>query len=329
MNYYDTVKTHKYVFIDKLNAIPGIAMISLSNNPPSSNSTWSNTIKYKDGKKEIQTDVQLKIADSNYIKLYHIKLTAGTNIIRSDTTSQVLINETYAHILGFQNPQKAIGKYIAWNNPVLIVGVVADFNQRSLHESIKPLVIANGTDRAQTINILLQPQNPEGTAWKSTISQIEKVWKEMFPDYDFTYSFFDQDIAKYYDEENISSLLMWATGLAVFISCLGLLGLVIYTTTQRTKEIGVRKVLGASVSQIVTMISKDFLLLIVIAFVIAAPLAWFGMHQWLQNFAYRTDISWWVFALGIAVMIVIALLTLGFQTIKAAVANPVKSLRSE
>ena len=330
LNYYDTVKTHKYVLMDKLKYIPGISMMSLSNNPPSSNSTWSNTVKYKDGKKEVETDVQMKIADTNYIKLYHIKLLAGNNITQSDTTNQFLINETYAHILGFQNPQKAIGKYIAWNNPVLIAGVVADFNQRSLHESIKPLVIANGTDRAQTINILLQPQNPQGTSWKSTISQIEKAWKEMFPDDDFNYSFFDQDIAKYYDEEqHISSLLMWATGLAVFISCLGLLGLVIYTTTQRTKEIGVRKVLGASVSQIVTMISKDFLLLIVIAFIIAAPLAWFGMHQWLQNFAYRTDISWWVFALGVAVMIVIALLTLGFQTIKAAIANPVKSLRTE
>jgi putative ABC transport system permease protein len=332
LNYYDTIKSHKYVFMDKLKYIPGISMISLSNNPPSSNSTWSNTVTYKDGKKEIQTDVQMKMADTNYVKLYHIKLLAGSNITQSDTSNQFLINETYAHILGFQNLQHAIGKYVYWNNnkPVIIAGVIADFNQHSLHEPLKPLMIANGTNNARTINILLQPQNPEGTAWKSTISQIEKVWKEMFPDDDFVYSFFDQDIAKYYDEEkHISSLLMWAMGLAVFISCLGLLGLVIYTTTQRTKEIGVRKVLGASVSQIVTMISKDFLLLIVIAFVIAAPLAWFGMHQWLQNFAYRTDISWWVFALGVAVMIVIALLTLGFQTIKAAIANPVKSLRSE
>ena len=120
---------------------------------------------------------------------------------------------------------------------------------------------------------------------------------------------------------------MWATGLAVFISCLGLLGLVIYTTNRRTKEIGVRKVLGASVPQIVPMISKEFLMLIVIAFVIAAPLAWLGMNKWLENFAYRTEISWWVFVLGISVMIIIALFTLGFQTIKAAMANPVKSLR--
>jgi putative ABC transport system permease protein len=332
LNYYDTVKTHKYVLMDKLRNIPGISMISLSNNPPSSNSTWSSTVKYKDGKKEIETDVQLKIADTNYIKLYHIKLLAGNNITQSDTTNKFLINETYAHVLGFQQLQQAIGKYLYWNNnkAVIIAGVVADFNQHTLHEPLKPLMIANGTDRALTINIELEPQNAEGTAWKSTTTAIEKAWKEMFPDDDFNYAFFDQDIAKYYDEEqHISSLLMWATGLAVFISCLGLLGLVIYTTTQRTKEIGVRKVLGASVLQIVTMISKDFMLLIIIAFVIAAPLAWFGMNKWLQNFAYRTDISWWVFLLGAGVMIIIALFTLGFQTIKAAMANPVKSLRTE
>ena len=163
------------------------------------------------------------------------------------------------------------------------------------------------------------PQNAEGTLWKSTIAQIGKAWREIFPDDDFDYKFFDADIAKYYDaEQHISSLLMWATSLAIFISCLGLLGLVIYTTTQRTKEIGVRKVLGASVSHIVAMITKDFLLLIVIAFVIAAPLAWIGMNKWLDNFAYRTDISWWIFALGISVMVIIAILTLSFQTIKAA-----------
>jgi ABC-type antimicrobial peptide transport system permease subunit len=191
-------------------------------------------------------------------------------------------------------------------------------------------MIANGTERTRTVNIALQSQNAEGTAWKSTIASIEKAWKEMFPDEDFEYAFFDEDIAKYYNEEqHISSLLMWATGLAVFISCLGLLGLVIYTTTQRTKEIGVRKVLGASVVQIVTMISRDFMLLIVVAFVIAAPLAWFSMNRWLQNFAYRTSLSWWVFLLGVSVMLVIALFTVGFQTIKAAMANPVKSLRTE
>ena len=332
LNYYDTVKSHKYVFMDKLASVPGISMISLSNNPPSSNSTWSSTVKYKDGKKEIETDVNIKTADTNYIKLYDIKLLAGNNITQSDTTNKFLINETYAHILGFQNLQEAVGKYLYWDNntPEIISGVVADFNQHSLHDPLKPLIICNGSERSRTISIALKPQNADGTAWKSSIAAIEKIWKQIFPEDDFGYKFFDEDIAKYYDEEqHISSLLMWATGLAVFISCLGLLGLVIYTTNRRTKEIGVRKVLGASVSQIVQIISKEFLLLIVIAFVIAVPIAWLGMHKWLENFAYRTQVSWWVFVLGITVMIVIAILTLSFQTIKAAIANPVKSLRTE
>ncbi len=193
VNYYDTVKAHKYIFIDKLKSIPGIAMVSLSNNPPSSNSTWSSTRKYKDGKKEVLTDVQMKIADTNYIKLYGIKLLAGTNISQSDTSSQYLINETYAHILGFQQLNKAIGKKIS---DIPIVGVIADFNQHSLRDPVKPLIIANGVNNARTINIALMPQNAEGTLWKSTIAQIGKAWREIFPDDDFDYKFFDAGYCK-------------------------------------------------------------------------------------------------------------------------------------
>jgi ABC-type antimicrobial peptide transport system permease subunit len=288
-------------------------------------------MKYKDGKKEIETDIQQKFGDSNYIKLYRLKLLAGKNIAATDTVTSFLINKTYAHILGFQKPEQAIGKYIEWSGKQIpIVGIVSDFIQKSLHEPVKPLVIASWNNIEKNFSIALQPQNDDGTAWKTTISKIEKTFKEVYPEDDFDYSFFDEDIAKYYTaEQNISSLLKWSTGLAIFISCLGLLGLVIYTTTQRTKEIGVRKVLGASVSQIVSLISKDFILLVLFAFVIAAPLAWIGMNKWLQNFAFRTEISWWIFLSGVAIMIVIALLTLGFQTIKAALANPVKSLRTE
>jgi ABC-type antimicrobial peptide transport system permease subunit len=330
-NYYDTVQTHRAVLMDKLKAIPGIAMVSLCTNPPSSNNTWSGTMKYKDGKREIESDVQQKYGDSNYIKLYGLKLLAGKNITTTDTVTSYLINETFAHILGFQKPQQAIGKYIEWSDKQIpITGVVSDFIQRSLHESIKPLAIASWNNPERNFSMALQPQNEAGTAWKNTITKIEKAFKEVYPEDDFEYSFFDEDIAKYYRaEQNISSLLKWTAGLAIFISCLGLLGLVIYTTTQRTKEIGVRKVLGASVSQIVSLISKDFILLVLFAFLIATPVAWIGMNRWLQNFAFRTEISWWIFLSGAAIMIVIALLTLGFQTIKAAMANPVKSLRTE
>ncbi len=330
-NYYDTVKSNKYTFMSKLRSIPEIAMVSMSTSPPSSGNTWSSTMKYKDGKKEIETDVQQKYADANYLKLYQIKLLAGTNNSASDTVSSFVINETYLHILGFQKPTDAIGKYIEWSNKQYpITGVIADFNQRSLHEAVKPMAIGTWANQERTINIALQPQNKAGNTWKTGIAKIEKAWKEIYPNDDFDYTFFDESIAKYYDaEQNISSLLKWATGLSVFISCLGLLGLVIYTTTQRTKEIGVRKVLGATITQIVTMISKDFILLVLLGFVIAAPLAWFGMNKWLENFAFRTEISWWIFLLGGLVMIFIALITLSFQTIRAAMMNPVKSLRTE
>jgi len=329
-NYYDTVINHRYMLMDKLKAIPEITLISLCTNPPSSNSTWSSTVKYKDGKKEVEADVQQKYGDSNYIKLYNIKLLAGSNIKTTDTLTSILINETYAHTLGFQQPQMAIGKNLDMDNKILQVsGVVADFNQGSLHQPVKPLMIGSRSLIESNISIALRPQT-DGNTWKTAISKIEKAWKEIYPNDDFEYKFFDEEIAKYYEtEKNISGLLSWATGLAVFISCLGLLGLVIYTTTQRTKEIGVRKILGASVLQIVSLISKHFIMLVLIASVIAAPIAWIGMHTWLENFAYRTEISWWIFfASGISMM-VIALITLGFQTIKTAMANPVNSLRTE
>jgi putative ABC transport system permease protein len=178
--------------------------------------------------------------------------------------------------------------------------------------------------------VALQPQNSEGVLWKNAISKIQKAYKQIYPDEDFNYKFFDETIAKFYEsEQNTSSLLKWATGLAILISCLGLLGLVIYTTNVRTKEIGIRKILGASVAGIVSILSKDFVRLVLIAFVIAAPIAWWAIYKWLEDFAYRTTISWWIFGLSGIAMTIIALLTLSIQTIRSAIANPVSSLRTE
>jgi len=330
-NFYDTSKTHKKVLLEKLKTIPEVAMVSLANNPPSINSTWTSTVKYNTGKKEIETDVHIKVADSNYVNLYQFKMLAGTNFRNSDTTTAVIINNTYAQTLGFKNPQQAVGKMISWNNGLRpIVGVVADFHQKSLHEAIQPLLIANGINRARKFNIALQPQNAAGTTWKTGIAKIEKLYKQIYPDDDFNYTFLDENIAKFYEaEKNMSKLLMWSTGLTLFISCLGLLGLVIYITNQRTKEIGIRKIVGASVPQIITLLSKDFLKLIVIAFVIALPVAWWGAHTWLSNFAYKTPLSWWVFASGGIAMLLIAFVVMLVRTLKVAIANPVDSLRVE
>jgi ABC-type antimicrobial peptide transport system permease subunit len=327
----DNIKAHKATLLNMIRNIPEVRMASLSFSSPSSGNASVETMKYRDGKKEIETTVEEKFGDTNYIRLYGIKLLAGRNLSPSDTVKEILINETYMHVLGFQTPLNLIGKYIDWNDKLVpIVGVVGDFNQKSLHEPIKPLLITSDINHEGLISMLLQRQNTNGTSWKAALDKAEKAFKQVYPEGDYWSGFFDEDIAKWYtQEQNISSLLKWATGLAVFISCLGLLGLVMYVTTQRTKEIGVRKVLGASVSQLVTMLSKDFIQLVLIAFVIAAPVAWIAMNKWLENFAFRTTISWWIFGATALLMMIVAFLTLGFQTIKAAIANPVKSLRTE
>jgi ABC-type antimicrobial peptide transport system permease subunit len=288
-------------------------------------------VKYNDGKKDIETEVQVILADTNYLKLFQLHLLAGNDLPFSDTVNTVLINEAYARNLGFNDPQKVIGKYITWNQKKTpIAGVLANFHQRSLHETIKPLLIANSDKGLRAFNILLQPQDGNGMVWKAAIEKINKAWKEVYPEEDMEINFLDQTIAKYYEsEQHISSLLLWATGLAIFISCLGLLGLVMYITNQKTKEIGIRKVIGATISQIILLLSKDFIKLVTLAFLIAVPLAWWGASKWLQNFAYRTEVSWWVFVTGGAVMLIMALLVLIARTFKAASANPVKSLRTE
>ena len=330
-NYRDTVEWHRSVLMEKLKSIPEIAMITLANDPPSGNSIWTSTMKYRDGKKERETDVQVKLGDTNYIRLFQLKLLAGSNLPYSDTTKSIIINEAYANFLGFKDPQQAIGKEIEWDKRnIPISGVVANFHQRSLHEPIKPLIITSRMKQQRSFNIALRPQNNGSNTWKTAITKIEKAWKDVYPGEDLEYNFLDETIRKYYTaEQNISKLLMWATGLAIFISCLGLLGLVTYITHQRTKEIGVRKVIGASIVQIVTLLSKDFLKLVLIAFIIAVPIAWWGGHQWLQSFAYRTTIDAWIFIAGGTIMVVMAFVILSIRTFRAASANPVKSLRTE
>jgi hypothetical protein len=284
----------------------------------------------KDGK-ETETSVHIMQVDTAYFNLYKMKLVAGRNLEMSDTVREYVINETYARFLGFNNPAGIVGKFIdPKKSKTPIVGVIADFHTRSTHDVIPPLAFTCQQKGHTGFHIAL-PQNGKNTDnWKATIAAVNKAFKEIYPEEEFNYTFFDEDIAKFYvKEQNIARLLNWSTGLAVFISCLGLLGLVIYTTTQRVKEIGVRKVLGASVSQIVSLLSKDFLQLVMFAFIIAAPLAWWAMNKWLEDFAFRTTISWWLFVLSGLAMLIIALLTLSIQTFRSATVNPVKSLRTE
>ena len=317
--------------VEKLHDLPGIAMISVASDPPTTNGMWTSTMTYNDGKKDIIQNVQWKVADTNYIKMFRLRLLAGNAISQSDTTNSVVINETYLHILGFQDPEQAVNKLVSGGRgKPRIVGVMADFNQRSLHEPIKPLLIANGTKTSECINFVLQPESGNAGAWPATIAKVEKAFKNVYPNDDFEYHFIDDTIAKFYTtEKNTASLLLWCAGLTIFISCLGLLGLVIYITNQRTKEIGIRKVIGASIAQIIVLLSKDFLKLIGLAILIAIPIAWWATNKWLEDFAYKTSLSWWIFALGGALLLLIALIVLCLRTFRAAAINPVKSLRSE
>jgi len=323
------------VLLNQLSAIPQVAMVSIGNAAPSSGSTQSTVGLYKDGKKEIKTEVEIKSGDENYIKLYHIKLLAGRNIQPTDTGKAIIINTAYAKVLGFKTPGDAIGKQLEKLNgdkQITIIGVCGNFSERSLHSAINPLAIQYGRGVYQTgmCSVALKPETAGGHEWKAAIASMGKAWKQVYPDDDFDYHFYDETIAQFYTtEQHASTLLTWATGLSIFISCLGLLGLAIYTTNQRTKEIGVRKVLGASVAQIVTLLSTELVVLIGLAFVIVTPLAWWGMNKWMESFADRTTISWWIFAASGVGMLLAAIFTSSFQTVKAAIANPVKSLRSE
>jgi putative ABC transport system permease protein len=330
------VSSNKWL-MNNFRAMPQVALVSLGDDPPSSDVFNRTQGVYNDGKKQITTgEVIFKSGDENYIKLYQVKLLAGRNIQESDTGKAVIINNTYAKILGFANPNDAIGKQLdrlLGVRGVSIIGVVADFNERSLHSPIYPAVIFWGRAihrEMGTLHVSLKPETAGGNEWKTTIASMGKAWKQVYPGDEFDYHFYNETIAKFYEEEQrTSTLLTCATGLSILVSCLGLLGLAIYTTNQRTKEIGVRKVFGASVAQIVTLLSTELVLLILLAFVIVTPIAWYGMNKWMETFADRTTISWWIFAISGAGMLLTGLITLSFQTFKAAIANPMKSLRSE
>ncbi|HMH32955.1 MAG TPA: ABC transporter permease [Puia sp.] len=325
----DTSYTHRLYLLNELKKIPGINTASLANDLPSSSGWWTSTIEYKEGKKDLQHQVELKSGDSNYLKIFHIPLIAGRDLLFSDTIKEALINETYQRALGFRRPVDAIGKTLFWDGKyVPIVGVMKDFNAHTLNFKIEPMVFFQSSANWNDMIIALQPTQKND--WHAAISIIEKVYKKAYPEEAFSYAFFDESIAKSYkSEQNISNLLQWTTGLTIFISCLGLLGLVIYTTNRRTKEIGVRKVFGASVTQIVSILSMDFVKLVAIAFIIATPLSCWAILAWLDNFAFRTPVSWWVFALSGLGMMAIALGTLSVQTIRAAMTNPATSLRTE
>ncbi len=262
----------------------------------------------------------------DFIKTMQIQMLQGRDFSRDFATDSVnyIINETALKIIGYKNP---IGKSLTlWGMKGTIIGVVKDFHFNSLHEAINPLMLRLAENADGGIALV----KTEAGKTKEALASLEKVYQELNPKVPFTYKFSDEEYQKLYqNEQMVGHLANYFAFLAIFISCLGLLGLVMFTAEQRTKEFGIRKVLGASPFTLFSLLSKEFIMLVLVAMIIASPLAWYFSQQWLQDFAYRTNLSWWVFVIAGASAILIALVTVSFQAINTATANPVKSMRTE
>ncbi|HMG10602.1 MAG TPA: ABC transporter permease [Mucilaginibacter sp.] len=313
---------------NQLLAQPGINAVSFCYRAPSSTSDKGGSIKY-DSREWEKFVGRTIMGDAGYTKTFGLNIIAGRNIAESDTAMEYLVNEKLAQRLGVKNPQDIIGhKFTAGDlsdNPGTIVGVVKDFHAKSLYTAIEPEYISTFRKAYQYAGVRIDMKNQS-----VALAQMQKIWQSVFPDNVFEYRFLDEQIADFYQKEDLlNKLIKSSTIIAIFISCLGLLGLISLLTLQRTKEIGIRKVLGASVTHIAALLSADFLKLIIIAVIIASPVAWLIMSKYLQDFAYRIDIQWWVFALAAIIAILIAFVTVSFQSIKAAMANPINSLRNE
>jgi ABC-type antimicrobial peptide transport system permease subunit len=313
---------------NRLLANSAITNVSFSYSSPSSDNNWNSDFKFDHSTKTTNFSANLKWADADYFKTFNLQFVSGRPYNASDTVREFVVNETLLRKLGIRNPQDAIGKEINfWNGGKVanIVGVIKDFNSYSLREPMAPVVLSTWKDVYQTINIKIKPGSE-----KAVLPYVEKLWTSTYPDYVYDYKFLDQTIKNFYKQENqLSQLYKIFAGIAIFISCLGLYGLVSFMAVQRTKELGIRKVLGASVRNIIFLLSKEFTILIVIAFVISAPIAYYIMHQWLQNYTYRIPLSASIFILAILSSILVAWITVGHRAITSAMANPVKALRSE
>jgi putative ABC transport system permease protein len=309
---------------DEMARVNGVEMTSLSSTPPTSGNV-SSTHFTVDGATD-DHGAQVKQIDGHYLDLYKVELAAGENIADLDTATGFLVNEKLAHIAGFPNAKDIIGKHLnLWDRKLPIVGVVKDFHTVSLSKPIEATAMLNSIEGYETLALKINMSKSQ-----DVIKELKTKWEAAYPDQLFSYEFLDDNIRESYEGiEKMSILISIFTTLAIFIGCLGLFGLASFMINQKTKEIGVRKVLGASVESIVFIFSKEYLKLIVIGFVLAAPVAWFFMNMFLEQFAYKIEIGPSMFLISLGSALVIALLTVSYKSIKAAIRNPVKSLRYE
>ena len=299
-----------------------------SNSPMEDNNNMFTTFKFDNAIKDADFQAISKFVDNDYLPTYKLQLVAGRNLQPSGPTREFIVNESFIKSLGLKKPEDILGKEISMMDGLIkcpVVGVVKDFNDRSLRNGLAPLLMATNNTMYRQASIKLSTTNIA-----SAMQSIKRIWEQTFPNYVYEYRFLDDKIDSFYKQENqLSQLYKIFAAIAIFLSCLGLYGLASFMAVQKIKEVGIRKVLGATAGNIVYLFSKEFIILILIAFAIATPIAWYYMNQWLQNYVYRISISWWLFVAGGLAAIIIALATISFQAIKAAMANPVKSLRTE
>ncbi|MBL7859476.1 MAG: ABC transporter permease [Cyclobacteriaceae bacterium] len=311
---------------NEISRLSGVERYSLCNTPPSSGNVNGTGFILEGEGDDKRRDTQVKTVDGNYVDLFGLKLIAGRNIEDLDTARTILVNRKLALIAGFTNPEDMIGKRLRiWRRMLPVAGVVEDFHTTSLSSEIEPTVLLNRKVNYHTLSLKINPQSVQGT-----LPEIQKLWEQTYPDDLFSYEFLDESIRNFYRSEEKSSVLLSAfTSLAIAIGCLGLFGLATFMINQKTKEIGVRKVMGASVGSIMVLFSREFLKLILLGFLLAAPLAWFAMSSYLDEFAYKISLGPLFFVAGFGITLLIAVLTVGYRSFRAAVINPVKALRYE
>lgn len=312
--------------ISQISEVKGTALTSSV--PGTGNPAAYSEIENKNGDLQV-ANLDLYFVNEDFIDELGMKVIAGRGFSRdfaSDSSQAMVVNEKTVALLGYANPEEAIGaRYQQWGSNGQIIGVIKDFNFRSLQQDISPLTMRLDPESTGLITVKIK-----GGDISKTLSSIESIWKSLKPADPFEYHFLDDLFdAQYEAEEDFGNLFLSFALLAIFISCLGLLGLAAYSTIQRKKEIGIRKIIGASVGSIVNLLSKDFLKLVGISFIISVPIAWYAMQIWLEDFAYKISVEWWMVVLAGLVAIVIALVTVSFQAVSAATSNPVKSLRTE
>jgi putative ABC transport system permease protein len=326
----DSLRLSRLDYLKKqLLTVNGVQSVSYSSNTPveDANDIWS-TFKFDHAVKEADFKAITKFTDNEYVSAYKLPLIAGRNLQPSNMTREFLVNESFVKSLGIKNPEDILNKDISmWGDKIKcpVVGVLKDFNNRSFRHNLAPLLLTTNTTMYNQAGIKLETINIS-----STLQSVKTIFEQTFPDFVYEYRFLDDKVESFYKQENqLSQLFKIFAFLAIFLSCLGLYGLASFMAVQRIKEVGIRKVFGATVGSIVFLFSKEFMVLVGISFAVASPIAWYYMNQWLQDYPFRIEMSWWIFAAAGAGALLITLLTVSYQAIKAALANPVKSLRTE